>query len=508
MLLGVVLHACLAYMGPYWHVHDRGESGVLIALFAFIHGWRMELFFLLAGYFSAQVLRQAGPVGMLQRRLRRLVLPFLLGVCLVLPVAHWLITTAQAHRDDKKVGAVVLAEGVPSLVRRGDLVALQKVATDDPELGNAQYLAAALGKTAELTILLNKNEGRLAETLLARLHGETALHAAARFGQAESLRVILAAARGQAWEKEILEAKNDSGLTPRAVAEDDLAETLKLHRLLGVVRPEADIVRAQLALRGQLAPGASPDPFFARLQAWLYFPLFHHLWFMWVLIIHTLFFGFWAWVQSRYDLPVMPRWMLAEWTRLLWLIPVTAGLLWWATERRGFGAAGNYALAEKPASIIFYGLFFAFGAALRWRGVEPTRQPWLAWVQLIVLNVVVLPLAFLSAWTPQYPVLYGLSCFLQAVLAWGMCFTLLDLFQAYLARPIAMVRYLAHASLWVYLAHFPVVLALQMWMANWPVWPVVKCGLVCTLTLGSLLAVNHWLVRRTWLGQVINGQRA
>ena len=267
-------------------------------------------------------------------------------------------------------------------------------------------------------------------------------------------------------------------------------------------------MRAQLSLRAWLAPGASPDPLLARLQTWLHFPLFHHLWFMWVLIIHTLFFGVWALIQPRFDLPALPRWMLAEWTRLLWLIPVTAVLFWWATERRGFGPAGNYAIAEKPASIIFYGLFFAFGAALRWRGVEPTRRPWLAWVQLVVLNVVVLPLAFVSAWTPQYPLLQGFSCFLQAILAWGMCFTLLDLFQHYLPRSLTIVRYLADASLWVYLAHLPVVIGLQLWMANWPVWPVVKCGLICTLTLGSLLIVNHWLVRRTWLGLLLNGRRA
>lgn len=508
MLLGVVLHACLAYMGPYWHVHDRGESGLLTAVYAAIHGWRMELFFLIAGYFTAMVLRRTGPAGMLQRRLRRLFLPFLFGAVVILPLTHWVIKAAEAQRDHKAMTALVLTDGLPALVRRGDSVALQKVDPEDPELGNAQYLAAALGKTEELAILLKKNNGRLAETLLARLHSETALHAATRFGQVSATRIILEAARGHTWEKQILTVQNDSGLTPLDVAAQDSLETSKLSRLLGVLRSEEEITRGQAEILTWLAPQRAARPGVARLLNWLQLPFLHHLWFIWVLLIHTLFFGAWAWVNARYDLPAVPRWMLAEWTRLLWLIPLTSILFWWATNARGFGATGNSALAEKPAAIIFYGLFFAVGAALRWRGAEGPRWPWLAWVQLVVLNVVVLPLAFFTGWVSEQPGVHAFSCFLQAILAWGMCFTLLDLFQHYLARPRALLRYLADASLWVYFAHLPLVIVLQMWMVNWKVWPVVKCGLVCTLTLGSLLLVNHWLVRRTWVGQLLNGRRA
>jgi hypothetical protein len=215
----------------------------------------------------------------------------------------------------------------------------------------------------------------------------------------------------------------------------------------------------------------------------------------------------WAWVNERWNLPAMPRWMLAEWTRLLWLLPVTTLLFWWARRDIGFGIDGEMSVLEKPATMVFFGFFFAFGAAMRIRGCEPARIPWLAWIQLPALTFIVIPLAFFSAWSSK-PATHLVSCGLQACVAWGMTFTLLDLFTAHFSKPIAAVRTLADASLWMYIAHLPLVIALQLWMVNWKLWPIVKCGLVCSLTFGSLLLINHFLIRRTWVGMLLNGKKA
>jgi hypothetical protein len=45
-------------------------------------------------------------------------------------------------------------------------------------------------------------------------------------------------------------------------------------------------------------------------------------------------------------------------------------------------------------------------------------------------------------------------------------------------------------------------------MVNWKLWPIVKCGLVCSLTFGSLLLINHFFIRRTWVGMLLNGKKA
>jgi surface polysaccharide O-acyltransferase-like enzyme len=506
MLLGILLHASLAYMGPYWVVQDRSESSLMTAIWAFIHGWRMELFFVLAGYFTAMVLRREGAAGMLTRRLRRLFIPFALAAVAILPLDHWVSGLGQEQKWRHSLGDVQLTEGLYADVRQGDLAALQKVAPDDPELGNAQYLAAALGQTEALKVLLKRNNGRPAETMLARLHGENALHAAARFGQPEAARAILESARGHAWADEVLQAKSDNNLTPTQLTTVDERESWQIYGHLGLTRTEAEVKQGRGEVLALLEPGKATAQRWNRLKAALHYPWLSHLWFMWVLIILTLLFGAWAWVNERIHLPATPRWMLAEWTRLLWLLPVTTGLFWWARREQGFGIDGEMSVLEKPSAIVFYGFFFAFGAALRLRGCEPARSPWLAWIQLPFLTFFVLPLAFFSAWSSE-PIVYFISCALQAALAWGMTFTLMDLFTAHLSKPIAAIRALADASLWVYVAHLPLVIALQLLMSQWRLWPVVKCGLVCGITLGSLLLVNHFLIRRTWVGLLLNGKK-
>ena len=66
MLLGIVLHASLAYTGGPWIVRDEGHGGFAAVFFA-IHGFRMQLFFLLSGFFTALLWRRLGLAGVLKQ---------------------------------------------------------------------------------------------------------------------------------------------------------------------------------------------------------------------------------------------------------------------------------------------------------------------------------------------------------------------------------------------------------------------------------------------------------
>jgi len=61
MLLGIVLHASLAYFPFPWSVQDSQQSKVFSLVYAVIHGFRMPLFFLLSGFFTMLVLERRGP---------------------------------------------------------------------------------------------------------------------------------------------------------------------------------------------------------------------------------------------------------------------------------------------------------------------------------------------------------------------------------------------------------------------------------------------------------------
>src|SRR5690606_25777692 len=68
-------------------------------------------------------------------------------------------------------------------------------------------------------------------------------------------------------------------------------------------------------------------------------------------------------------------------------------------------------------------------------------------------------------------------------------------------------RYVADASYWIYLAHLPVVAALQVWVGHWPLLWSLKFPFIPVASLALLFASYHWPVRPTVLGQLLIGRR-
>ena len=62
MILGIVLHASLAFFPAWWVVKDSqmADSTWIDELEAAIHGFRMPLFFLLSGFFTTMLWRRRG----------------------------------------------------------------------------------------------------------------------------------------------------------------------------------------------------------------------------------------------------------------------------------------------------------------------------------------------------------------------------------------------------------------------------------------------------------------
>ncbi|MDI9404708.1 MAG: acyltransferase family protein, partial [Limnohabitans sp.] len=97
MLLGIVLHASLAYTGGPWIVRDDGHAGFAVVFFA-IHGFRMQLFFLLSGFFTALIWRRLGLVGLLKQRAARIALPLLVGMFTIVPLV-WLVVLSAGSAE-------------------------------------------------------------------------------------------------------------------------------------------------------------------------------------------------------------------------------------------------------------------------------------------------------------------------------------------------------------------------------------------------------------------------
>ncbi len=94
MLLGIFLHACTRFM-PYYDTDNavaRTSLGVIIMV---LHGFRMPLFFLISGFFTAMLWHKRGALSLLRHRAKRVLLPFALSVIFVVPFIGWGFSTGQ-----------------------------------------------------------------------------------------------------------------------------------------------------------------------------------------------------------------------------------------------------------------------------------------------------------------------------------------------------------------------------------------------------------------------------
>ncbi|MBC3758080.1 acyltransferase family protein [Hyunsoonleella sp. SJ7] len=89
MLLGLVLHSVITY-GTFdykvWQIQDPNTTHLsndyMVGL---IHAFRMQIFFMVAGFFGAMLFYERTPIKMIKNRLERILYPFLVFVVLLWP---------------------------------------------------------------------------------------------------------------------------------------------------------------------------------------------------------------------------------------------------------------------------------------------------------------------------------------------------------------------------------------------------------------------------------------
>lgn len=90
MLLGIVLHAAIPYRiftNANWPDDPTFQSVGFDALYLWIHSFRMQLFFLVAGFFARLLYLKIGEKMFIQHRLKRILLPFVLSVIVIVPLS-------------------------------------------------------------------------------------------------------------------------------------------------------------------------------------------------------------------------------------------------------------------------------------------------------------------------------------------------------------------------------------------------------------------------------------
>ncbi len=91
MLLGVVLHTTMTYAdtdyGLGWGLKDIGATHISNDyIHRVIHSFRMQTFFVVAGFFASLLFYERSPIKMIKNRVNRIVLPFIVFLFVLFPL--------------------------------------------------------------------------------------------------------------------------------------------------------------------------------------------------------------------------------------------------------------------------------------------------------------------------------------------------------------------------------------------------------------------------------------
>ncbi|WP_196885783.1 acyltransferase family protein [Aureivirga sp. CE67] len=100
MFLGLVIHVSLTYVPEkpsYWFIKDPISYNIFFdALAKWIHIFRMPIFFIISGFFSALLFYERNPKKMFFNRINRIVFPFIAGLFLIIPIYKFSVSLSTA----------------------------------------------------------------------------------------------------------------------------------------------------------------------------------------------------------------------------------------------------------------------------------------------------------------------------------------------------------------------------------------------------------------------------
>jgi peptidoglycan/LPS O-acetylase OafA/YrhL len=147
MFLGVALHAAISFMTkppPFWSVHDANPTPVADLFLFAVHDFRMQTFFLLAGFFGCLLYQKYGVAGTAWHRIKRVAVPLVLAVVFIIPTVVAVFFYAELDAARTRGDPTH-----PNPVRR---FAAERIAAN-PESGNFEIIADQLTDFDYLTFL-------------------------------------------------------------------------------------------------------------------------------------------------------------------------------------------------------------------------------------------------------------------------------------------------------------------------------------------------------------------
>jgi len=535
MLLGIVYHAALAYAaGTWWMIQDPSQSTLVYLFQAGVHGFRMPLFFVVSGFFTALLWRRRGLAALWKNRLMRILVPCLLGLVTLVPAMGWASNSATAAgaRFRQAAAAAVPDASVWTALASGDAAVLDRVLARKPDLDQRQpesgivplTLAALQGRVDLARRLLDAG----ASVNATNRDGNTPLHAAVFLGRTGVVELLLSRgadihARSVQGESTLQPAAADWPTTEfitglfaikpdRAAVEAGRAEAVRRLTALGVTASGSP-VSADASKPRPVEPSSVQRVWRLLIDT----PVFIVVWFLWFLCWMLPVFSLYASAASKGWVPPPPRWLTVRPSRWCFWLPATwvpQAFMGW--EGGAFGPDTAMGLVPMPHVFAYYLLFFGFGVLYHeshdesgglgrhWRWTLPVC---LLGVLPFAVEFATGSLGFRARLLPERH-FHAATVVLQGIYAWGMVFGCIGAFRACVRAGSPKVRYLSDSAYWLYLGHLPLVIWAQGALVSWPVAGWLKCLLISGGVTGLLLVVYEWGVRYTWVGALLNGRKS
>jgi hypothetical protein len=512
MLLGLVLHGILSFAGEPWLAMDVGsEPEVILPIIGWIHGFRMQLFFLVSGFFTAMMWKKRGGTALVKQRLLRIGIPLVAGAVILFPTMMVLgawggeviaerteMRAEESKAKPKEKKADQNAErksdqGLQRLVLSGNYT-LVKVALNRGGDVNAKddsgtpllTLATLADDWAMIDLLLERGadiEGRGAD-------GGTALMSASFWGREQAAQALLRAGAE-------VDAKNKKGETAIYLANLDFELVEYFGKTFGVEVTEKNRAARERIVKALEDGGAKGDPW-----GWYKFlafvPILHHLWFLHYLLWLLAIFLPFALVARNFK-GRLPDFLIGVPGCLVWLIPLT---WWFQTLMPGeFGPTTAVGFVPWPPLLGYYAIFFFFGAMCFGRGIweEKVGRYWPLWL-LFSLVLGLYGMVLLEGGGDAVP-------WLASGFAWTTIIAMMGFFRAFLNQGNPKVRYLSDSAYWLYLAHLPVMIMVQILISGWEIPLIIKLVIVIGGVTAVLLVIYEFAIRYTWVGAILNGRK-
>lgn len=533
MLLGIVLHASLSFCNVPWPVEDTQRNDGLGIVFALIHGFRMPVFFVMSGFFTAMLWRKRGLASLLRHRFRRILLPFILGLFTIVPITHFSYIAAATNftfsltpdTAESRSPSEIQRRSVCTAAKAGDILALKNHLSNgadpnaaDPKFGVTALSWAALeGKDEIAELLINAG----ADVNAKNRDGGTPLHAAAFMGQHEIVKLLLDNGVDVA-------AKTLNGETPLDSAQVDWNYTRSIANYLQISLDLKNVKagRAEVVqhLRDRMAQEGHNDLIKASKQAetsndmlnriWRFLTvgeILAHLWFLWYLCWFVAAFAVYTTIADRTGWTHRIQRGILAWSRYFWIVPLTMLPQWFmgnSGERPHFGPDLSANFLPMPHMLVYYAIFFFFGA-LYYDCNDETGKVGKRWIfTLPAALLIVAPVGLTLGWSPDEELPnHIVAVIAQSLFAWMMVFSLMGAFRRLVVKGSAVWRYVSDSSYWLYLAHLPLIVLAQGFIRPWQLPALLKFSLICVVTTAVLLVTYEYLVRYTPIGTLLNGRR-